>query len=372
MWKIVSGPVSSFFLSIVIGSGFWICVCTQSSGQSWKTGGAFREALNQKVKFSSNGILKDDLGGLSRNSRVAIFLDPEIDPSQKIPFPTNLQPLGKTIDEVAVKIDALAINVGSFVYIGPREKVLRLLVLRNHQAYRFSNLSAAIQKMVGEVSGFGWNFLSAPRDTLAVLFSNLGLKIQNIDLIPHDLWSANQLPRLAKWEQATFLLSTLGLTFVIDEDSMVVQILELGDSQLLTLRYRKSDQRKIEQIISNRKLGQSRTVVRGNDLFVRGPIAELKSISQDLIPERKWKTAVKSGSRDVFNLNTTASRGQILATIAKNRGVDLKFSQELEQILKQRITIDVKKATVNELVEAALNTTGLRFRLTPTHLWITK
>ena len=102
-WKRFSVLMLRNFLIVIISSCLWTCLCLQSHAQNWKTGGSFREALNHKIKFSSNGTLKDGLGGLSQNSRVAIFLDPDIDPSQKVSFPANLQPLGKTIDEVALK-----------------------------------------------------------------------------------------------------------------------------------------------------------------------------------------------------------------------------------------------------------------------------
>ena len=126
------------------------------------------------------------------------------------------------------------------------------------------------------------------------------MKIENAESIPHDLWHAKQLPRLAKWEQVTFLLSAMNRTFSINEDSRTIRIQELTDNHSLTLRYRKSEQRRIEQIISRKKLTQSRSVVRGNDLFVRGPMADLKILSQNLIIDRKWKTTAKAGSRGRF------------------------------------------------------------------------
>ena len=119
---------------------------------------------------------------MSRNARVAIYLDPEVDPGKKVMFSTELQPLGKTLDEVAAQFEGLAVSVGSFVYIAPREKVNRFLVLRNLQSYELTKLSAASQGKLGEITDFGWSFLSNPRDTVSVMVANMGFSILDVVL----------------------------------------------------------------------------------------------------------------------------------------------------------------------------------------------
>ncbi|MEE2641539.1 MAG: hypothetical protein VX768_13000 [Planctomycetota bacterium] len=309
---------------------------------------------------------------MSRNARVAIYLDPEVDPGKKVMFSTELQPLGKTLDEVASQFEGLAVSVGSFVYIAPREKVNRFLVLRNLQSYELTKLSDASQGKLGEITDFGWSFLSNPRDTVSVMVANMGFSILDVETIPHDLWRAQKLPRLARWEQLTFLLSLMNRSFRVIDESGSLQIVEVSPQQVLTTRYRKSEQRKIELLARRNQLESVQTASRNNDFFLRASLREQIVIADQMRPLRKWQTRIKAGSKDVFDLNTSASRIGILKTIAGNRGVALNYAPDLETLLGQRVVVNLKKATIEKVIEATLKGSGLRFRLTDTMLQVLK
>lgn len=355
----------SFALVLNYAAGF-------SEAQSWKTGSSFRKALNQKTKFLSNGGLQDGLTGLSQNSRVAIFLDRDVDPSQKAEFPSELQPLGKTLDEVAADVDALALSVGSFVYLVPHQKALRFLVKQNIQASQLEKYSTSLKQRLKQVSELQWPVLTTPRDLVSVMASNLQLEIKNPEMIPHDLWNRQDLPRLPKWEQLTLLLSCMNRTFVIDENAKSITIIRFADEQVLTLKFRRTEQRQIEQAIRQLKLARIQSVLKDSDFYVRGPHHELVQLYDSIRPIRKWNSSRKAGSQDVFDLKTNASRGSILATIARNQGIQLKFGAEANDLLRQKISINVKDVSIESLIQSTLKGSGLRFRLTETELIISK
>lgn len=357
------------FLIVLFFAGLCVGPNSTAYGQNWKTGRSFRDALIGKTRFQSNGTLKQELTALSRNSSVAIFLDREIDPNQKIEFPSTLQPLGKSLDQVAEKVDGLALSVGSFVYIAPKEKALRYLVLKNIQSY---SQPASFQETLGQTSELKWSYLSNPRDTISVVAANLDLKLKNPEQIPHDLWAEQNLPRLYKWEQLTFLLATLNLSFKIDAAEQSLEVFELADGLVMTTKFRKSEATKIRQAISKSKLASTKYVERGSDFFVRGPLSELTELMDQTRVVRKWKSTIKAGSKDVFDLKTSASRGQILATIAKNRNVELKFTPDMNEALRQKVSIDVKQVTAEELISETLKGTRLRFQLNEKQLLILK
>ena len=357
------------FLIVLFFAGLCVGPNSTASGQNWKTGRSFRDALIGKTRFQSNGTLKQELAALSRNSSVAIFLDREIDPNQKIEFPSTLQPLGKSLDQVAEKVDGLALSVGSFVYIAPKEKALRYLVLKNIQSY---SQPTSLQQTLGQTSELKWSYLSNPRDTISVVAANLDLKLKNPERIPHDLWTEQNLPRLYKWEQLTFLLATLNLSFKIDAAEQSLEVFELADGLVMTTKFRKSEATKIRQAIYKSKLSSIKYVERGSDFFVRGSLSELAELMDQTRVVRKWKSTIKAGSKDVFDLKTSASRGQILATIARNRNVELKFSPDMNEALRQKVSIDVKQVTAEELISETLKGTGLRYQLNEKQLLILK
>lgn len=351
---------------------FLISVPADAFPDNWKTGSAFRSGLNQKIRFQSTGGLRDDLESLSRNTGIAILLDREIDPAQMISFPERSQPLGQLLDEVAGRLDGLSLIVGSFVYIAPREKVIRYQMLQNVQAYAVSRLPDPLQKDLKKYSGLSWSLLSTPRDTIGVQANNWGWKISNPDAIPHDLWPPKDLPRLAHWEQLTFLLCCMNRTLVFEPTTRTIEVVEIEPGRSLVLKFGKSDSNKISRVIKEKGLKSLQTVTRGSDFFVRGPSRQLLALFDQLHEKRKWDTRVKSGSKDVFDLNTSASRGQILATIAKNQGVELKYDPGLVELLKQKVRVEAKQVTVEELVTKTLKGSGLRFQLDERQLLIIK
>ena len=355
---------------------FFACLNLQfaefANADNWKVGRLFRSSLTTNVRFQSTGTIVDDLESLSRNTRVAIYLDREIDPSQKVDFPTAPQPLGKTFDDLAMKMNAESVIVGSFIYIAPREKAFRWLVLKNVLYYNYSRLDPSIVEKLKETSELNWAPLATPRDIISVMASNCGLKISNPEMIPHDLWNSRNLPRLANGEQLVFLLSCMDRAMVIDSKTKTIQITKVEPEKVLTLRFRKTDSRKIQSILTSSKLSQIKTVGRGEDFFVRGPLSESLVLTDKMRPKKKWKTTIKPGSKNVFDLNTDASRGGILATIANNRNVKLVVAPDLGTLLKQKIKVQVKQATVEELLDVTLKGTGLRYQLTDTQLIILK
>lgn len=341
------------------------------TGDDWKTGSSFRTALNKKLRIQSTGTLLDDLESLSRNTGVAIHLDREIDPSREVKFPDEPQPLGKILDDVATQLEGNALHVGSFVYVVPHEKAIRFLLLRNSLSFQISRLPDATRSKLEEVTPFGWKYLSNPRDTISVMAANCGLTVANADAIPHDLWPERNLPRLAIWEQLIFSMASMNRSFVIDEESNSIKIVNVLADQIVTLQFRKSDSRKIEKLLGEHQLDVQK-VSRGSDFFVRGKLADCLVLMDGLQAPRKWNSQVKSGSTDVFDLNTDASRGSILATIARNRKVKLSFPPELAATLNEKITVNVRKATVEELLAETLKGTGLKYNLTESQLSISK
>lgn len=366
--------LSGFFRKITFASAVLVVVAPMIvsglAAEDFKTGRAFREALNGRIRFQSTGTLGGDLASLSENSGVAICLDREIDPSQNVPFPTELQPLGQTLEEVAESLQGLALNVGSFVYIAPRQKALRFLVLRNIQAYRLDSLPPELKNRLEKFSDLEWPRLGQPRSLVESMATDCGLVVANPESIPHDLWSAKRLPRLAHWEQLTFLLACMNQTYLIDEASGSLQVIALTADQQVTLRFAESESRRIKSLIQAQRPTGLRQVVQGDYCYLRGSLADCESLIGNLLPRRNWKNETRPGSRDVFDLNTHASRGSILMTIARNRKVELKFSPEVAEVLQQKVRIEVKQVTLEELLQQILQGTGLDYRLDDTQLLI--
>lgn len=355
-WLVIGGPVTDDALA----------------AENWKTGSSFRNALNQKVRYHSNGKLRDELQSLSRAFQVAIFLDPDIDPNQKVEFPNATQPLGLTLEQVASRIDASIVLLGSMVYFCPGNKAYRYQAIRAAADFQLARLPDDVAKGFEKTSELAWPALANPRDLTNVLLQNIGFTLENASEIPFDLWHAQSLPRMSLFDQLTLLLITRDCFYRIDPQRKQVTIINLLSNPEITQQYRKSQAATIRKCIAVKKLEKLKTVERGNHVYVRGPLVDCEELAKALMPEYRWRLKTVKGSRDVFDLKTSASRGQILATLAKNRNVQLTYDPSLLTTLKTKIEIDVKQATVEELLELTLKGTGLRFRLTDSQLLISR
>jgi hypothetical protein len=337
----------------------------------WKTGGRFREALNKKIKFTAAGDLSSNLQSLSRSSLVFIWLDREVDPSQSVVFPDELLPLGQIVEGLSESIGASSLLVGSVVSIASAKKNLRLQVLRKIEAHRVSGLAKEVSAKWSEASELQWPFLSNPKDTLVVIGSSLGYQFQSIELIEHDLWAARNLPRMPKWEQMVFLLNSLNCYFLVDEEKKEIKIFPLREEQLFTVPYPKSQQSRLASKIRSSKLTEVAIVVQGNFVLVRATMKDQLIIAEQMKSQTKYRNkSLKPGSKDVFDLNYRGQRGAVLASIAKNRGVDLQYEPTLATKLMEPVTVNVKRVPIEELIKAVLKGTSLKFRLTTMKLEI--
>ena len=350
-----------------------VCLGIESANaQNWKSGSALREALEGKVRFSSKGELADDLASLSQKSGVAILLDRAIDPSQKEAIPSDLMPLGQLLDEIAEKQNGTTIQLGSTIYIVSKAKAAKFATLRAIQQNQLSKLEAGSRKSLLQTRELNWAYLSNPVDTLDAIANSVGFKLANQKTIEHDLWRGQQLPKIPVWEQLVLLFNMMDRAFVIDGAKKTITAIELQDEQSIQVPYRKSYLSRIKKFLATKKIDGIKLAEQKGTVFIQAPYAIQNQLATLLTRKRSWKNKVVAGSKDVFDLKTNAPRGAILKTIAVNRGVELRYNAAVAKQLQQRVSVNVKQGSTDELIKATLQGTSLRYRLTDNSLEITE
>jgi hypothetical protein len=199
-----------------------------------------------------------------------------------------------------------------------------LAALRRQDISRLPNEAKA---RLLKTEAWRWDELAQPRNLLRDLARQGGVAVQNADAIPHDLWPAVDLPPLTWVERMTLLLAGFGMTFETDERGTTVQLVPAP------------------------------TI----------PVAERKPATAQSTSGAKTQ---KKGEK-LYSLRVEKEpAGSVVSTIAKSLGKELSYEPELIDKLKQRITFELKDATLDHLMQTTLKPLGLSYRLTEKNLEI--
>jgi hypothetical protein len=218
--------------------------------------------------------------------------------------------------------------IGSVVYIGPRETASQLTAIAAERRQEVARLSNDAKARLLKTESWQWDQLSQPRDLLRDLARQGGVTIENADAVPHDLWPAVDLPPLVWVDRMTLLLAGFGLTFGIDERGAAIRLLPARTAV----------------VVDTRQPAKQSTVA------AKSP---------------------KKGGEKLYTLKVANEpAGSVVSTVAKSLGKELSYGPEVVEKLKQRVTFDIKDATLDHLMQTTLEPLGLKYRITEKSLEI--
>jgi hypothetical protein len=312
-----------------LASGFLLAASAIADEAAWKTGVAFRNQLREPVPSISlpQLHLREALQYVSRGYGIALFLDRRIDPDQQIDFAARNQPLEDILRQLAAAVRAEPAIIGPVMYVGPPGTTAQVAAIESALRQQIGQLSTDLRVRVLKSDSWRSDELSEPREILRLLARQAGLHVQNAELLPHDLWPAIDLPAMPWSARMTVLLLGFGLTFEIDERAQLVRLLPAPRSDASNL-----------------------------------PPAVAKSRSAPL---------QKTAGETVYTMRVVEEPAfAVVATVAKSLGKELICDAGLRDKLKQRVSFDLKGASLAQLMETALKSLGLTYRVTNEQLEI--
>lgn len=348
-------------------------LCSPASpvmAQNLKTGAAFDKASNDPVSQTLAGFpIRQALSDLSERYSVCIFLDRRVDPGTRLKQnPVNI-PLKLVLYQIAENHNLGLVQFGSTWYIGPIESAV--LLEHRHDAFKekFQHLSDDAKNKWNNRSALQWDRLSVPSDLITRIISDNGLNGQGTDQVPFDLWPAQQLPGMSIADQVFLLLYGFDLKprLTAADGSFAIEVNASIDSiSLSTSRNIPTDRL---DSIKDRYPNLSIKLSGGKRTFTGPPIDVYNAVWDTQIIK---KPAIEEGSKSFFTLNTTAQRGAILKSAANQLGVQLEFDPALNEVLQERIQINVSGVTTDKLLSEVLEGSGCTYKLSKTQLTIVK
>jgi hypothetical protein len=328
---------------------------------NWKTGADFQRQLKVVVGLElSEAELRSSLENLAANQRVAIFIDRRIDPNQKIEFSASGVTLDELLSQLAEKVHAGTVRIGSVVYFGPQRTAGALSTVAPLRRKAVDQIPALARQ---RPSPWSWDELAEPRQLLADLAQEKGLTIENAEALPHDLWPAADLPPLELADKLTLLLAGFDLTFEVAADGRV-RLGPLPLDEEYDQSY--SPAGDVVQAAAALKREFPDVTVRreGNRLIVRAKFSDHERIGRRIAAQPRGKSAA-GGQTVLYTMNPDGvPAGTVVGTVAKRLGKKFSFAAELRERLSQPVSFQVKDVSLEELMNKTLDPLGLTCRVT--------
>ncbi|MEZ6095116.1 MAG: hypothetical protein R3C03_12950 [Pirellulaceae bacterium] len=341
---------------------------------SWVTGKQFEFNLRENYLSArfDGGRFRDQIQLVTRNSKVAIWIDREVNPETSLELQVEAANMEQIAWLAAERNHATVYIWNDLLYIGPAEKVARLTDLRASLAESLQRVAAGPRKKLGEPIAVSFPRYTAIVPWLKEFVVEHDVAIRNLDDMPYDVWDAIDTPEIPLVE----LIALIAIGFdqwpeMHDDGSIELQAIDYATAKSSFEFAPKSagvDMGEFAERFgkdSIKKNGKAARIVGSQD----NVIDMMRYVAFAKSP-RPVKNNAKAETR--FSLTTSASRGQLLATVASQKGLTLEYSRDSIEFLNATIKVDLQNVTLDEVLEAAVEGSALTWRIEDNKLMIEK
>ncbi|HVX16069.1 MAG TPA: STN domain-containing protein [Pirellulales bacterium] len=337
------------------------CAFGQQRPPSWLTGAQLLRQRQQPTRVDWQGVsVRGGLTNLSKAQQIAILLDRRIDPERLIDLTAERVPLDELMARAADQIDAAVAWLGPLAYVGPRAAAHRLRTLAALRAADARRLPKPERDVFEREASWSWPELAEPRTLVAELATTAHVEVEGVDLIPHDLWPAADLPRLSWTDRLTLLANEFDLTFRF-ADSTRVRLVPIVEPVVIERRYPAGKQAAETAARWRRLVPDAEIDISAGKLVVRGRLED----HELLRPAKPGPEPVTQPGVQVYTLTVREQPIAAVLNTLRASSVELKVDEEALQraqlTLDRRVSFRVERATLEELLHAALKPAGLTF-----------
>jgi hypothetical protein len=353
------------------------------------TGNLFRKALETKISASWRNVeLRAILNRLANEQKTAVLLDRSLNPNQELDLDLTYQPLAEGFRRVAKSAGAEVSLLGNTVYIGPAK---RAGLLRTLEHLRAKEPFAHEDRLpAGRVLEFSrtrtvhWNDLDEPRQLLADLAGNAGLKVANPEVVPHDLWASATLPHATITEALSLILIQFDLTFAWNADATEIRLVPIpetvavekpytpagGPSKRATRaaweRFLSTAAKNLEQKLPNASI---RVDAENHRVLISATLEQHEALAGADRPKAAGNPDDKTPPIRNRQFTLRIERVPASALIKKLEESGVKFEYDPVQLAAKKINLDdpismdVKQADADEFFKALCEPLGLKFTI---------
>ena len=348
-WRVVLGLLRwcgmTASLAAVIGGGI-----AAEEPRGWKT----RVAIDwEEVP------LRQALGDLARQQDVTVFLDRRVDPDRRVTLAHKKPlPLPLLLEHLAQQLDAEIVPVGSVLYWVPRGEAARI-------AGRLAALERQCHEVWPELRGrrvaLSWESGARPRELVQLAAERFGIELRGAQTIPHDVWWKAHLPPLSAPQLLTLLTSGFGRTFRPDPKRRA-RLIPWEEVRINFHSLFFAD----KKVVSSTELQRAFPGVRwrrsGSWWVATGESVDRGAVVRYLM-ERDALKRTSALAEERYTLTVKQQPvGAILKTL-QDQGWHLQIEANVQERLNRRVSFEVRRVPIEELLTKALAPVGLQFRL---------
>lgn len=337
---------------------FWAVLFQPANGAeapALKTGAAFRQQLASPAGISWTAApLRRALQNLAEAKQIAIVIDRRIDPDQTIDFNSGEGSLEEALRSIAVRLNSGVSIFDSTVYIGPPATTARLATL------------AAIaheRKKLAMLPAIQTTELMTPRELLEQWSQATGVKLAQLDKVPHDLWPVLSLPTQTPASRITLLLAGFDLAIEMSADGAAGQIVAMPEQVVMERNHAGGANPTQRAAQIQKQFPSAKIEVRGSHLHVVGSFEDQDLIGRLLRGEQIRRTEVRGGELRYTLAVENQPVGAVAQALATRLKMSIGFDPAVKEKLEQRVSFKVDNATLEELLGQMLDPVGLRYQI---------
>jgi hypothetical protein len=359
-----------------------LCAAAGAEGETskWLTGAEFGDRLEAKVgvKWVDNP-LRQGLANLSRSQGVAIFLDRRVDPGKRVSLSAEDEPLESILARIAAEVGLETCRIDCVVYVGPKPTAARLATLSMLRKDEARKLPPAVMKRLAERKPLAWEMLATPRELVEQTVASIPAKAPDLAFFPHDLWPAGELPALSAIDRLTLLLAGFDLTFELvarmpenagrrSQPELFVRLIDMPADVLARREYKpRGDVAKAAERLTSLFPSAQISVAKGKlEVLATAEVHESieRALSGQAPPKRTAPAVGNAAPEKRYTLKTPQQPlGPLAKALAKQLGLEAAFDPSAETKLHELVAIEVRDATLDELLDALVKPAGLAYEI---------
>ncbi|MFV1964014.1 MAG: hypothetical protein ACC628_01230 [Pirellulaceae bacterium] len=339
-------------------------ICAGQDATAWLADRKFERQLDAEAGITLyENPVRDAIASLSRTQRICIWLDRRLDPGFEPDFTSHGTSLNVLLQRLAARLHGGVGYMKSVVYLGPvatARKLPTLVAIRTDEAKALPEevQPAFLQRRVSH-----WDDLAVPRQIIEALARESRLSVVGVEHVSHDLWPAVDLPPLTFVERLSLVLAGFDLTFEIARDGSAVRIVPMPDTTVLVRTY--ALRGNVDRIVGGlaSRFPQARLQRTGPRLQVAGSYEDHRLIARLLRGEKVQRVAVVGGEKRYSLKFENQPIGVLLTTLARQLELELVVDPRVNPLLHKRVKVQVTEVPLQQLLETALDGSGIQFQL---------
>jgi hypothetical protein len=332
--------------------------------------------LGEPVTIAWQGVpLRTALTRLSETRQLVIWLDRRVDPTTPISLSAADRPLGETLQALAEQAGASATPFAGVIYVGPPQVAGELATLAVLAREPLAGAPVAVRNRW--LMPRPWKFarLSQPRQLLVELAASVDARVDNQQVVPHDLWPERTLPAMAPIDGAVLLLAGFDQTPLLSPDGSSLTVAAIKRPAVIAREYRVPNSRQAAFDAAVAEMGGAVQSAAGGRRTIAARIedhSKLRAIASgrpvDAAQERddKRNATPSTAAIDDRRFTLTIDNKPIAAVLnqlAAQLNLQIEWDGAIadDEVRNALVSCQVAQAELDELLRALLAPAGLDF-----------